>query len=71
MRGEHYIWQDGTNIHLEKEMPLTKFDELAVMRIAQLTPLQIKEAKERAIKNWSGNIGAEALIKQTNKESEG
>ena len=65
IRGKYYTYSDGVKIHLPDEIPVDIFDELVVMRFAQLVEEnKVIYAEKRAIKNNTGNIGCDALIKK-------
>jgi hypothetical protein len=65
MRGEHYVWSDGETLHWnEFSVPLKKMDEFVVMRYARMTKKEIKEAEKRALANYPGNFGCDALSKK-------
>src|SRR5260221_14009223 len=83
MRGEFYVWSDGANIHIDAHrpqldsdwpsrdmamMPLQIFDELVAMRWAQLATGERVSAMKRAVANYSGNVGCDALCKAMGKK---
>lgn len=82
MRHPSYIWQDGVRIYLnsppgpvafsegEAIFPLELFDELVVMRWAQLTEEELEAAELRAIANHRGNFGCDRLLEDRGMASE-
>lgn len=80
IRGKYYTYVDGYkyinfsvtyNKSLEvwqSRMPFSTFDELVVMRLAELNKRQIDLAIKRAIKKHKGNRGCQALIRKFNKK---
>lgn len=74
IRGEYYTWasdlSDGSEvIVLPEQMPMELFDELVVMRFAELGRQEREEAEARAIEHWTGNVGCEALLERHNLPS--
>jgi hypothetical protein len=67
LRGDYYVWRDGDTLHLrgpgdsKLELPIGVFDQLVVMRAAELTPGQRAIASLAAVEDSRGNVGAEAL----------
>lgn len=70
MRGTYYVYEDweGT-FHLPKAMPKEIFDELVVMRFAELGEKELEKAEKRAMKKYNGNVGCEMLRKRYGKKS--
>lgn len=67
MRGGNYIYK---NTHGELEIyvpgghvaiPLETFDELVLMRWAQMSPEYFAEVASRTIERYSGNVGCQEL----------
>jgi hypothetical protein len=69
IRGKYYTWSDGEYMHLPEEMPEDMFDELVVMRYAEIEEDgDIKDVENRAINNW-GNFGCDSLRKKHGLET--
>ncbi len=67
MRGKHYVYSSGENIHITggANFPMDVFDELVVMRYAELVAEKsVKNVEKRAIQNNQGNFGCDALCKK-------
>ena len=71
MRGEYYIWSDGTNIHFQGSvphcwsfLPCNIFDALVVMRFTELIKQKkkLKSAINKALE-YQGNFGCDALCR--------
>lgn len=74
MRGEHYVWSDGENLHLmgpggEMTIPNTVFEELSAMYFLRLTEKEREDAIHRAYENHGGNFGCEGVAKYLGKPS--
>ena len=70
MRAPFYVWQDGEKIHLDDlDMPLAVFDELVVMRWAQLTEDELQATMHRAAIAHRGNFGCDALLEDLGHET--
>lgn len=69
MRGEHYVYGDGDELHWYAgnngavHIPKDVMDEFVVMRIAQMTNEEIGEASLRAYDKHYGNFGFDGLAK--------
>jgi len=69
MRVPHYVYVGGDAedearqvIYIDgTPMELSVFDELVVMRLAQLSPAAVTAAAERAVERYGGNIGCNDL----------
>lgn len=76
IRGEYYTWagndDDGNLvIHFNGcEYPMDVFDELVVMRHAELVKKKkVKETELRAIKKYEGNFGCDELREKYGKKT--
>lgn len=70
MRDKYYVWQDGENIHLPGEMDLESFDELVVMRYAQLEKKsRVQETEQRAATKHDGNLSCDPLLEKLGKKT--
>lgn len=60
---------DGYEPSLSRvRLPMEMFDELAVMRYAQLSEEDRHVAQQRAIEKWGGNIGCMELKQQVGRD---
>lgn len=73
MRGEWYIYSDGTHMCIHHggiegtlagsfvAMPMDTFDELVAMRWHRLSAEEQQETMTRAFEKYAGNFGADGL----------
>lgn len=71
IRGEHYTWVSGDGdderIHFDfgyaqgHSMPLSIFDALVAMRWAEMSEEERTKAEVRAMADYGGNLGCDAL----------
>lgn len=74
MRGDYYIYKGGEGLYISTPdgqaiLPTAIFDELVAMRWAQLPVNARLQAEKRAVKNWQGNFGCDALCKKLKLET--
>jgi hypothetical protein len=68
MRGRYYIYVGGNlEIHANGEhvsLPMKVFDELVIMRMAEMTEAHKISVIKRTIREYTGNFGCDKLRKK-------
>jgi hypothetical protein len=74
MRGEPYVYSDGTHIHIYYEegraiLPIEIMEELAAMIFFKIPEDRRREVLERTYENNAGNIGCDGVAVELGKDT--